>query len=236
MSSAVIIDLVTIIVMCVAVFYAARLNRALGRARDGRSELAQLITSLTDAHSRAEAAIKTMKTTAAEYESGLQKQIAISRGLVDELSMINESSNALANRMERLAPMARGSFEAAYRAGEDEEHERAKASLPAPPKDRNTLRAERSPAPAEPAKGRSWIESAAKKVSPATTAQPSPPADRIEARPAAASAPGGPVAVRGMTPPSAMASAKDAAGDSAPRSRAEQELFAAIETLRKGRS
>ena len=217
MNNAVIIDLVTIVVMCFAVFYAARLNRALSRARDGRSELAQLIVSLTEAHTKAEAAIKNMKTTAAEYDAALQKQITVSRGLADELMLINESSNALANRMERLAPLARGSFEAAYREGEEQPRTQVATT------GKTTLRAERPVSSGEPAKAKTWPGESSKK---AETAPPPRTAQKNETQRSAASAASAPN-VRNIT--------EGAEDPNAPRSRAEQELFAAIETLRKGR-
>jgi hypothetical protein len=186
MNHSLIIDVITIVVMSVAVFYAARLNRALMRARDGRSELAQLITSLTDAHKNAEGAIRGMKATAADYDAALQRQITVSRGLIDELALINESSNALANRLERLAPLARGGYEGTpYRAEEK----------PAAP-----LRADRSDRPV-------------------STTLPAP-------KPAYAVAP------KAEAKPVTVAKQAEATNS---KSRAEQELFAAIETLRKGR-
>ena len=203
MSHAVIIDIITIVVMCTAVFYAARLNRALMRARDGRSELAQLITSLTDAHKNAEGAIRGMKATAAEYDSALQKQIVVSRGLIDELALINESSNALANRLERLAPLARGGYEGGanpYRPATVEEKSMTTGPLRADRSDRPVSTAPQA-RPASPAK-------------PAFAAQPAP-------------------AERKQAPPAKAAAAPVAKIDS--KSRAEEELFAAIETLRKGR-
>jgi hypothetical protein len=205
MSHAVIIDIVTIVVMCVTAFYAARLNRALMRARDGRSELAQLIASLTTAHKNAENAIRGMKATAAEYDSALQKQIVVSRGLIDELGLINESSNALANRLERLAPLARGGYEGGgtspYRPATLEEKSITTGPLRADRSERPVSTG--APAPAKPAQA----------AKPAYAAQPA--AERKQAP---------------TTKPAAPAAAK---GDS--KSRAEEELFAAIETLRKGR-
>ncbi len=223
MTHEVIIDVVTIVVMCVAVFYAARLNRALMRARDGRSELAQLITSLTDAHTKAEAAIKGMKTTAADYDTALQRQIVVSRGLIEELAMMNESSNALANRLERLAPLARGTYEGGTRPGEIDDKPTASTQAASIRADLRADRSDRSVS--SEAKAKTWPgEAVAKKAAPSqtTTAERKP-----EAKPVAIAKP---LADAGTITPDS-----DPGDGSVPRSRAEQELFAAIETLRKGR-
>ena len=240
MIQSMIINVLVILVMGLAVYYAAKLNRSLTSARDGRAELVQLITNLTDAQGRADVAIRNMKNTAAEYELGLQKQIAISRGLIEELSMINETSNTIANRLERLAPLARGEAPLS-RAPQVEEPLRA----PAP------LRAERPITSGESRTSASWLDEGGSKRSaaPAAPSKPSSgPATRgaaYEAAPASA-APERAVASNASTPgtrpassPSGSAPRGEAGNgdnDRAPQSRAERELFAAIETLRKGRS
>jgi hypothetical protein len=209
MSHEIIIDVLTICVMTAAVYYAIRLNRSLTRARDGRSELIQLIASLTEAQGRAEAAIQNMKLTAAEYELSLTKQIAVSRGLAEELSMINESSNTLATRLERLAPMARNLIE-----GGGYADDQSSRGMP-------TLRAER-PFSATPETRAAKPRQAEEKPRQAAPAQPLAAAMQKVEKPAAAVAP-------------APAKVASRSSEPEPRSRAEKELFAAIETLRKGR-
>ena len=212
MTHGMIIDLLTIVVMGVAVYYAIKLNKSLMRARDGRAELTHLIASLTDAQSRAETAIQSMKVTAADYELSLSKQIAISRGLVEELAMINDTSNALATRMERLAPQLRGGGEAYMPRPVEPEAARVERPLAAPADlkaGRSRFAEEWSPPPTVPA------QAVAAKVQ--QTAQPA------QAKPV----------VQAAAPMAAQAKTQ-AAGEPQPRSRAERELFAAIETLRKG--
>jgi hypothetical protein len=217
MSHEIIIDVLTICVMTAAVYYAIRLNRSLTRARDGRSELIQLIASLTEAQGRAEAAIQNMKLTAAEYELSLTKQIAVSRGLAEELSMINESSNTLATRLERMAPIARSHIEGGRYADEDA----ARGGMP-------TLRAERPFSASQDTRSARprQIEEKPAQAAPAQTApaRAAPAAVQKTEKPAAAAAPA-----------AAPAKAVARSAEPEPRSRAEKELFAAIETLRKGR-
>jgi hypothetical protein len=210
------IDLVIIVVMGMAVFYAVRLNRALTRARDGRAELIQLIASLSDALSRADMAVKTMKGTATEYELSLQKHMAVTQGLIEELGLINDTGNGIANRLERLAPLARaGVSEMSY---DTEPRSTPARSLP-------PLRAERlgeaSPTPP-----------VAKAASPAER-----PASPVITRPANAAVATQAPAKKGVVSLAArMANAGIAENvEEKPRSRAERELFDALETLRKGK-
>jgi Domain of unknown function (DUF6468) len=85
-----------------------RANRALAIVRDGKAEFAQLVGSLTEAVAKADVSINTLKASAAEYDTTLQKQIGVARALVDELQMINESANNLASRLERATEQSRG--------------------------------------------------------------------------------------------------------------------------------
>jgi len=195
MSHGIILDIVTIFVMSVAVYYAVSLNRSLMRARDGRVELTQLIANLSEALNRADVAVKTMKVTASDYELSLQKQIAVSRGLIDELSFINDTSNALANRLERLASLARGTTG-------DTPESIEKSHSPLPSRPQAPLRAERPGlTPEKPATASPEV-----KETPIT-------ARNVHELPRAAGRP----------------------NEDQPRSRAERELFDALETLRKGR-
>ena len=199
----IVIDLAIIVVMGLAVFYAVRLNRSLARARDGRAELIQLIASLSEALARADIAVKSMKSTATEYELSLQKHMAVSQALIEELGIINDTGNGIANRLERLAPQARaGAREAAY---ENEP--------PAPSTNRGSLpplRAERlgdvkrQPAAAAP--------TAAAPAATQAKAEPNPAIVSLATRTAGGGNP-----------------------EEKPRSRAERELFDALETLRKGK-
>ncbi len=214
----IVINLLTIVIMGIAVYYAARLNRSLANAREGRGELMKLIAALTDAQSRAEGSIHTMKATAAHYELALQKQISISRGLVEELAMINDSSNTLATRLERLAPQARNNYEGGARGVFQEELSRGSAAA-------LNARTERPlAAPADLKAGRS-------RLSEDWTAPAQGPVQRAEIKPVTPPSRPGDIVEAAIAPRPA---ASKAAEDKAPRSRAEKELFAAIETLRKG--
>lgn len=200
MSHGIILDIVTILVMSVAVYYAVSLNRSLMRARDGRVELTQLIANLSEALNRADVAVRTMKVTASDYELSLQKQIAVSRGLIDELSFINDTSNALANRLERLASLARGNI------GDPHIEATEKPPTPLPTRPQIPLRAERP----------GLITEKALETKPA----PQPPKE---------------ITGMGSRNVHDLPRAARSSEDQTPRSKAERELFDALETLRKGR-
>ena len=130
--------------------------------------------------------------------------------------MINDSSNTLATRLERLAPLARNNYEGsdAIRNVFEEELSRGGPS--------GQTRAERplaAPADLKASRTRSsddWAQG--------TSGQP----QRAEIK--AAIAP----TRQNEAVPAAIVRKPAAAEEKAPRSRAEKELFAAIETLRKG--
>jgi hypothetical protein len=199
-------DLAIVVVMCLSVFYSVRLNRALNRARDGRAELIQLIASLSEALARADIAVKTMKGTATEYELSLQKNMAATKGMIEELSLINDTGNAIANRLERLAPLARaGVAEMSYDI--EPQGMTNRGSLP-------PLRAER------------LGETPRSASKPAAEApRPAP----VVSRPALG------IADNAAKPSAVVSMNTRAASEEKPKSRAERELFNALETLRKGK-
>lgn len=167
----VLLDVLIVCLLVGTVIHATMLNRNLNRLRDGRAELDGLVQSLSASVTRAEAAIQGMKRSAAECGGDLQKQIEAARSLADELHIMNESGNNLAQRLERSARVSRDSY-------------KTESAEPAAPP--SGLRA------AKPEK---------------IAARPSPGAE--------------PVAVETVSRPKMV-------------SRAERELFAAIETARKG--
>lgn len=103
----VLLDLLVAALVVPLLIQMMRANRALAIVRDGKAEFAQLVGSLTGAVAKADLAINTLKNTASEYDTALQKQIGVARALVDELQMINESANNLASRLERATDASR---------------------------------------------------------------------------------------------------------------------------------
>ena len=100
MTVAFILDIVIAALLGVTIVYCWRLNRRLAALRQGRAELAKLISSLTEATTKAEAGISQLKGSAQEAGDELRKELSSARALRDELALITESGNNLANRLE----------------------------------------------------------------------------------------------------------------------------------------
>ncbi len=103
MNTEIALDLMLIVLLCTTVGYCVVLDRRLTRLRDGQSEFKELIGTLTAATDKAEASLKELRELTDSTSSALSKNIKAGRELVDELSMITETGNALANRIEITA-------------------------------------------------------------------------------------------------------------------------------------
>lgn len=95
------IDGALIILLVVAIFACFIVYRRLEAVRKGQSEMALLVEDLNRAVGDAQTGIQTLKYTATEVESGLGSSIKEARSLRDELSIISEAANNLADRIER---------------------------------------------------------------------------------------------------------------------------------------
>ena len=99
----VVLDGVILVFLGVTIFYAARLSLFFKAFRDGRDGVQILIRDLSLTVDKAQASIKTMKVHVKETEEGLRETIREARSLSEELGFMNESGDALANRLEQLA-------------------------------------------------------------------------------------------------------------------------------------
>ena len=107
-----VLDLLILAFLIGTIIHATMLNRNLNRLRDGRAELDTLVQNLSSSVARAEAAIQGLKRSATDCGVDLQKQIDAARSLADELHIMNESGNNLAQRLEKSARVTRSSFAA----------------------------------------------------------------------------------------------------------------------------
>jgi len=106
------LDVLIAVLLVATVIYCWRLNQRLSTLRQGREELAALVTQLTQATMRAEGSIGALKVAAKEAAQGLEENIGAARALRDELALITETGNNLANRLEnRLTGAGRGRAE-----------------------------------------------------------------------------------------------------------------------------
>lgn len=98
-----VLDILVLIGLGVTVFYALKLSKSLNGFRQHRQEMNKLIEELSKNIDEALRAIDGLKLAGERSGRDLQKIINESRAMADELQLVNESSNSLANRLESLA-------------------------------------------------------------------------------------------------------------------------------------
>lgn len=102
-----------VVILCAlgaAIFYAFTLSRQLKSLQADRKGLEALITALNIASAKADAAARGIKASAEEGADALQKKINTARALSDELEIIVEAGDNLAERLARL-PQQKQTFE-----------------------------------------------------------------------------------------------------------------------------
>lgn len=145
-----ILDILVVALLGATIFYAAILSSRLSQLRGDRRELEAIVRGLAEAATKADASVKGLRATTDEGGSRLQAQIDQAQALRDELALLMDSADNLANRLEQTASLA------------GDEHRRRGASAgcqPAVPANRANRRCqpEAKPAaspetPAEPAR------------------------------------------------------------------------------------
>lgn len=95
-----IFDCVITLLLGVTIFYCTLVNRRLSALRSGKDELKQVIEDLTVATTRAQMNIERLKEAGKEVVVTLEDDVRKGRALSDELSLMIESGNNLANRLE----------------------------------------------------------------------------------------------------------------------------------------
>ena len=93
-----ILDSMVIILLMATIFYAAILSRRLSQLRRNRKDLDGAIRSLAEAAARADNGIKGLKQTAEETGARLQSQIDRANALRDELAMLVDTGDRVAER------------------------------------------------------------------------------------------------------------------------------------------
>lgn len=86
-----------------AIVVGIRLERRLDALRAGRGEMAALIKALNLACERAELGVNQLRAAATEGEAVLARPLAQARALGDELGIMTETADRLAQRLERAA-------------------------------------------------------------------------------------------------------------------------------------
>lgn len=95
-----IFDGVITLLLGVTIVYCYLVNRRLAALRSGKDELKQVIEDLTVATTRAQMSIERLKEAGKEVVFALEDDVRKGRALSDELSLMIESGNNLADRLE----------------------------------------------------------------------------------------------------------------------------------------
>lgn len=96
-----IIDLVLAVLLLAAIGSSYLLHRRIDAFRKGQQELGTLVEQLNQATNQAQASVTEMKSNGMAAEEQLKSQIGKARALADELSLITEAGDSLADRLER---------------------------------------------------------------------------------------------------------------------------------------
>ncbi|MAM35001.1 MAG: hypothetical protein CMH28_08000 [Micavibrio sp.] len=98
-----IIDVVILLFLAATIFYAMRLSSQLKILKDSKAELEQLVSNLAINITRAQEAIQEMHDVADDSGAQLHGLLKKAQGLSEELEIITEAGDSLANRLENLA-------------------------------------------------------------------------------------------------------------------------------------
>lgn len=101
------LDVLILGTLGVAIFHCLRLSRQFSRMQADRKAFEALIQSLNMASSRAEIAIRTLKEAALGGADSLQEKTGKARALSDELEIMIEAGDSLANRLQSIAEKSR---------------------------------------------------------------------------------------------------------------------------------
>jgi tRNA(His) 5'-end guanylyltransferase len=96
-------DILIVAALAATMYRAWTLSKQFNQLQSDRKAFEQLIQALNLAASRAEAAIRALKETTLESAESLQQKINAARGLSDELEIIVQAGDSLAERLEKLA-------------------------------------------------------------------------------------------------------------------------------------
>lgn len=96
-------DVIVIVLLATTIFFAWRLNRHLGMFRSNRAEMERLIRELSGQITRAQEGISVLDDLSATRGDELRRMISKAQSLCDELSLMTDSGNSLAERLEKLA-------------------------------------------------------------------------------------------------------------------------------------
>jgi hypothetical protein len=100
------LDGIILVLLGATIFYAIRLNKSLGEFRTSRVGMDRLLNDLTGQIDRAGQAIQNLRDGAKESGRELQSRINEANALSQELQILMESADNMAERLEQNAPRA----------------------------------------------------------------------------------------------------------------------------------
>lgn len=127
-----VLNLLVICLLGATCIYATMLYRQIGRLRSSRDELAVLLGRLNESVSKAENAIQGLRVTAEESGGRIDKGVRRAAELADELDIICQSSDKLAERLEKLTSAGRENLQAVRALAEQTRQARPAAPAPSP--------------------------------------------------------------------------------------------------------
>ena len=96
-------DILIVVLLAATIFYAVKLSRHLDVFRSNRADMERLIRDLSTQITRAQEGITTLDDAARSANGDLRKMVDRATGLSDELQIIIDSGDRLAERLEALA-------------------------------------------------------------------------------------------------------------------------------------
>jgi len=103
MNFAMVMDISILVLLAATVFLAFRLTMSLRHFRESRSEMEGLVNRLTANIDKAERAIGGMQNAARNAGKELDEIISDAKALSNELKLMTQTGDSLANRLEKLA-------------------------------------------------------------------------------------------------------------------------------------
>lgn len=107
MSPALIIDGILLILLGVTLFIGIRLSRQFAEIRNDQNRMMELVGHLNTASARAEKAVQSMKQTAMDTGENLQGRVGQGQALCEELEIMIEAGDSLAERLQVIAENSR---------------------------------------------------------------------------------------------------------------------------------
>jgi exonuclease VII small subunit len=97
------LDGLIVVLLIATIVYVARLSVYLKRFKDSRAELEGIVKELSDHITKADKSIKILNETVEISSDDIQRRMDKATAMLDELDMVVQTGDALANRLEDLA-------------------------------------------------------------------------------------------------------------------------------------